>query len=499
MSIQIVWFKKDLRIYDHAPLFCAAQNGVVLPLFIFEPEFWSLPDNSPRHYNFLMQSLNDLQDQLNSIGLRLTIKVGSALDVFADLYAEFKSITIWSHEETGNMWTFERDKLISKFVLHYQIDWFEHARNGVVRRLNSRENWSAIWYQRMTQPSFPVPNNPKGAYSKNDQIIQPSWQGKASSVSKCDISAGRKNALKMLHSFLYSRGYNYSKKISSPLTAAKTCSRLSTYITFGTLSVRDIYTAANQAYHYYQASEKVGRSVWLRSIKSFLSRLHWHCHFIQKLEDQPAIEFEPLHPLVTNFNKQENMLYLDAWKEGKTGYPFVDACMRQLIATGWINFRMRAMLMSFASYHLNINWRQSALYLAQLFVDYEPGIHYSQCQMQSGLTGINSIRIYNPIKQGIDHDPTGKYIRKWVPELEAVTNSIIHMPWHYSYLPLNYPKPIVDEVGARKLAQQRIKECRKQTGFRFYSQQIFEKHGSRKKRVVRKNKSGSIIQLSLFE
>lgn len=116
-----------------------------------------------------------------------------------------------------------------------------------------------------------------------------------------------------------------------------------------------------------------------------------------------------------------NETHFQAWEAGKTGDPMVDDCMRALTATGWINFRMRAILMSFAGYHLWLHRIESALHLAKLFTDYEAGIYYSQVQIQSGTTGINCIRIYNPVKQG--HDPEGSFIRKWIPELAAMNRN----------------------------------------------------------------------------
>jgi len=169
--------------------------------------------------------------------------------------------------------------------------------------------------------------------------------------------------------------------------------------------------------------------------------------------------------------------------------PFVDACMRSLIATGWINFRMRAMLMSVASHHLELPWRQSGLHLARLFVDYEPGIHWSQCQMQSGTTGINTIRIYNPIKQGQEHDPDGVFMRRWLPELEAVPLVHLHEPWTMPpftqmrlgwTIGVDYPNPIVDPVAAARQARDRLWARRRQPGFREQSDAIVERHGSRR-------------------
>ena len=170
----------------------------------------------------------------------------------------------------------------------------------------------------------------------------------------------------------------------------------------------------------------------------------------------------------------------ERWKRGETGFPFVDACMRSLISTGWINFRMRAMLVSFASYNLWIDWRQTSLYLARLFSDYEPGIHYSQVQMQSGTTGINTIRIYNPIKQGLEHDPQGKFIKKWVPELRHMSQANVHTPWETPELLGKYCRPIVDEKLSRESASTRIHQVKNLKIARSQSEAIWRKIGSRK-------------------
>ncbi len=147
------------------------------------------------------------------------------------------------------------------------------------------------------------------------------------------------------------------------------------------------------------------------------------------------------------------------------------------------------MLVSFASNHLWLHWRKTALHLAKLFTDYEPGIHYSQIQMQSGTTGINAIRIYNPIKQGMDQDPDGEFTRRWVYELKDVDPKLIHTPWLLAEPPRDYPAPIVDEVSARKAASQKLYALRKSPEFKKKSESIVQKHASRKSTSLRSRKT----------
>ena len=233
--------------------------------------------------------------------------------------------------------------------------------------------------------------------------------------------------LKLLNQFLYKRGEGYTKEMSSPVTAFESCSRLSAHLAFGTLSLREVFQACENRNEEIKKIPQDKKGTWPSAIRSFTSRLRWHCHFIQKLEDEPQIEFRNMHPAYDGLRENNfNSDYFEAWKSGMTGYPMIDACMRALKVTGWLNFRMRAMIMSFSSYHLWLHWEKPALHLASLFTDYEPGIHYSQIQMQSGTTGINAIRIYNPIKQGIDHDPEGVFIRRWIPELKDMDQAFIH-------------------------------------------------------------------------
>ncbi|MEM9014920.1 MAG: FAD-binding domain-containing protein [Pseudomonadota bacterium] len=230
---------------------------------------------------------------------------------------------------------------------------------------------------------------------------------------------------------------------------------------------------------------------------SFQGRLHWRDHFTQKLEDEPRIEFENLHPAYDGVRPAESSSsLLAAWRNGETGLPFVDACMNALAATGWMNFRMRAMLMAVASYHFWLPWRKPGEHLARQFVDYEPGIHWPQVQMQSGTTGINTVRIYNPIKQGKDQDPGGAFIREWVPALKTVPREFLHEPWLWDGAPQilgkTYPYQVVDHLAAARAARQKIWAVRSNSGFRASPDAIQTKHVSRKSGIkITGRKKGS--------
>ncbi|MGB1023528.1 MAG: FAD-binding domain-containing protein [Paracoccaceae bacterium] len=319
-----------------------------------------------------------------------------------------------------------------------------------------------------------------------------------------DLQDGGSTAARaLLHSFLIKRGAPYRSAMSSPLVGADACSRLSPHLTFGTISLREVAQAAT--HRAGTLPKGPSHKEWRGSVRAFQSRLYWHCHFMQKLEDEPRIEWENMHPAYDGLRDDpQGHPWFEAWKAGQTGLPFLDACMRSLRHRGWLNFRMRAMVMAVASYHMWFHWRETGLHLARMFTDYEPGIHWSQVQMQSGTTGINTIRVYNPIKQGLDQDPSGVFIRRWVPELAQLSGDALHRPWlhpdAHGILGRTYPNPIFDPAARAKWAKDQIWAKRRAPDHEAGAVAVLTRHGSRKSpRKTKRAAKHTGAQLSLFD
>ncbi len=485
--ITVVWFKRDLRLIDHRPLAEAARTGAVVPLYIVEPGYWALPDTAARHWEFLAEGLSDLRAGLAARGQPLVVRVGDAVSVFEDLRQAFGGFRLYSHEETGNAWTYDRDRRVKAWARANSVDWREWPQFGVLRGLQDRNGWARRWDQMMAEPMTAAPPSLEPLSGLEPGVI-PDAVELGLAVDGCGgrQPGGRLEAEVTLQSFLTERGRGYRREMSSPLTGESACSRLSPHLAAGTLSMRE---AAQATWARQRAvAADTGRTGWKGALSSFAGRLHWHCHFIQKLETTPELETRCLHPAYEGL-RGEDSAKLKAWCDGTTGWPFVDACMAMLRETGWINFRMRAMLMAVASYHLWLDWREPGLHLARLFTDYEPGIHWSQVQMQSGTTGINTPRIYNPIKQSMDQDPDGTFIRRWLPALAAVPAPMIHTPWTLTPLEQadlgvvigrDYPAPVVDHMVAARHARSKIWSVRSGAEYRDVAAEIQRVHGSRR-------------------
>ena len=460
----LIIFHRNLRIEDNAALFNASLNQNYSSVFIFDEEYWSQTDRSANQLKFALDSLSELENELNKFNVNLYIFEGSLRDFGSYINQNHPNLKLHMNHTTETEYF---SKNLQALKQNFSLNVCEYKDYGIQITNQNRDKWASDWQNYMKTKTYDIPltnknfetmNLPKFSEFRNHKNDYSSYIQKGGTVSGKGL----------LTSFLEKRCKGYSKKMSNPSDAAISCSRLSPHIAFGTLSMRNIYQ---------ELEKNINNSKYRWDLYSFKKRLHWHCHFIQKLDTQPSLQYHSMHPDCDTLRTETDNELIEKWITGNTGFPFVDACMLYLQKFGWINFRMRAMLMSFASYNLWQPWQKTSPLLASTFTDYEPGIHICQVQMQSGVTGINLPRIYSVIKQSLDQDPDASWIKEQLPDLRNVDIEKVHN----AELGELYKQKIVDIKSSAKKARELIWQIRGNAQFKTKAKAVYQLHGSRKR------------------
>lgn len=462
LNLELVWLKRDLRQHDNEATSAALSSGKRVLLVYFWEDFLNEdPHYSERHRKFICESLADLDLALRPWGSRVALFRGPLIAGLERLRDSCVIHGVHSVMETGLEVTYARDREAAAFFRTNGIPWRQYEQNAVKRGRQDRSLWKEEWLEYMSRPCLPFqPGRGQLLTTAEINLLEsdssPGLKTEAVSNSSLFQRGGRSEGLRTLDSFLEYRHMNYNRDISRPTESRISCSRLSPYIAWGNLSVREIWQRTREA---QSGAESVNR------LSGFTSRLRWQAHFIQKFEMECEMEFRPVNRGFQRLEKPVNRSLIQAWEEGLTGVPLVDASMRCLRTTGYLNFRMRALLVSFATHLLWQPWQEISKHLAAQFLDFEPGIHYPQIQMQAGETGVNQVRIYNPLKNAHRLDPEANFIKEWLPELRALPNVLALQPGlltpleqqFYGFaLDRDYPAPVVNMEAQWKLASEQL-------------------------------------------
>ncbi|MDB6025889.1 MAG: phrA [Verrucomicrobiales bacterium] len=481
-SPTLVWFRQDLRLADHPALRAACERGAVIPVFIWSPEEdgeWLLGGASKW---WLHQSLKSLTQELERLESKLVIRRGNALDQLRALVHETKATALfWNRRYEPTI--LERDKKIEE---HFGCDDF------AIETFNSHlllEPWAIqnksgkpfqvftpYWKTCLAAIEAAGPGKPIVAPKKIEAPIK--WP-KSLGLDELELQPkidwvkgirenwqpGEQGAQGNLKRFLSETVFNYAETRNRPDVVGT--SRLSPHLHFGEISPRQILHAVKMA-----AEKKfISPAVWRQW--QFLTELGWREFAHHLLFHFPHTANEPLRPEFKKFPWHDNPEGLKAWQLGRTGYPIVDAGMRELWHTGWMHNRVRMIVASFLVKDLLLPWHTGAKWFWDTLVDADLANNTLGWQWTAGCGADAApfFRIFNPVTQGEKFDPKGDYVRRWVPEIARLPDKWLHQPWNAPReilsasridLGKTYPEPIVQHSIARDVALEAFQKIKSQ-------------------------------------
>jgi len=452
MGRTIVWFRRDLRVFDHAPLYRAAQRGAVIPVFVLDRALLTHPETAAARVAFMLECLRSLDQDLRDRQGRLIIRYGDPVEVLPQLVRETEADGIYAHVDFERIYGRVRDARLNRVLQEndMKIRWFEPA--GTTPELIPYPRYRDLWYLQMSEAQVPAPSRVEVPGAIASEEI-PTLEALGLEADGKDIPPGGiEPARNMLREFYDDKIDRYYWQLSYP--GAEATTGISPHVKFGAISVRECVQTAQQ----WECRD--GRAE--RSRQQLISRLRWGSGFAQRFRYLPQLEVRSLYQVFDDEGWDFNAALYEAWQEGQTGFPIVDAAARCLQTTGgWkqLNFRSRAIYASFLSNLLGMDWRYGALHFMRHLIDGDCPIDHYQWAMQAGVTHCADktwTRIYNPQQVAVDRcDPDGEFIKTWVPE-------VAHLPPDQLGLPprlRDYPPPILDYAQAR---QRRVKQLERQ-------------------------------------